>query len=198
MAASNKTDNELWIDVKNGNNKAFTLLFNRYWKKIYITAFSHLKNKELCEDIVHDIFLTLWKKRDALNINAFETYIIAAARYHVYKVSKSVRAKNIFFSTNPSIFVNDIDINDGEDKLVFDDMNASLNTCIEQLPNRCSEIFKLSRIEFLSNEEIANKLNISKRTVENQITYALHHIRIFLKEKSYLLSILFFFFVHHH
>lgn len=192
MPAKNKTDNQLWEAAKTGDASAFTILFNHYWEKIYTAAFSYMHNKEICEEIVHDIFLNLWQKKETLNIHNFDAYVVSAARYHVYKALKSSYFKKIYFSTDPSVFPHQIDYNKGEQKLVFEEMESCIDDCIEQLPNRCSEIYKLSRKEYLSNDEIASKLNISKRTVENQITYALHQIRMFLKATAIFLLLCFF------
>lgn len=77
--------------------------------------------------------------------------------------------------------------NSGEEKFDYEELEANINSFLEELPNRAREIFILSRKEHLSNDEIANRLSISKRTVENQITNALKHLRISLKHISIVL-----------
>lgn len=191
MSANNKTNNELWEAARTGDAKVFAILFNHYWAKIYAAAYSYIYNKEICEEIVHDIFLNLWQKKETLDIRNFDAYILSAARYHVYKALNSSHFKKIYFSTDPAVFPHQNLYNEGEEKMIFEEMESSIDFCIEQLPNRCSEIYKLSRKEFLSNDEIARQLNISKRTVENQITYALHKIRVFLKATAIFLIFVF-------
>jgi RNA polymerase sigma-70 factor (ECF subfamily) len=72
-------------------------------------------------------------------------------------------------------------MNDGELNIRYQELEKSVDRELEELPRRCKEIFTLSRREQLSNDEIASRLDISKRTVENQLTYALRHLRLSMR-----------------
>lgn len=178
------TDEALWNSVKNNDSRSFVVLYNRYWKKLYKTGDYYLKDSDTAEQIVHDVFVVLWRRRQYLEIKNFANYIHVTARYHIFKELKARKISPIEYIEN----YDDIDIetsrNQAEEKLDYKDFEDSLAQCLKPLPKRCREIFWLSRIENLSNEEIAEKLGISKRTVENQITHALKHIRVSLHDIS--------------
>ncbi len=176
------TDDELWKNVVGDDSRAFTVLYNRYWKKLYKTAEHYLKDINTAEQIVHDVFVVLWKRRKYLNIKSFANYIHVTARYHVFKELKARKISPIEYIENYEGYTVDSTYNQAEERLNYNDFETQLSECLKPLPKRCREIFWLSRIENLSNDEIAEKFGISKRTVENQITAALKHIRASLQE----------------
>lgn len=173
-----RPDTELWEEVANGSSAAFSLLFDRYWSIIYKTVFSYIKDGAQSEEITHDIFLNLWRGRHTLIIQSFPAYLRAAARYHVYRFMKSAK-------TSPIDYIDDWEAisapevtNAGDEKIAVAELETDMDGLLAALPPRCREIFLLSRKENLSNDEIAGRLGISRRSVENQITLALKHLRV--------------------
>lgn len=176
------SDSELWDAIAADNSKAFDILFERYWTTIYGTAFSYLKDPEICTQIVHDIFLKIWEKRGIYQIGNFKQYLTSAARYHVYKQLRARKASALtYVGDYESFAVSQQSHNGGDEHLSFLELEHELNTTLIKLPKRCQEIFALSRTDQLSNEEISKRLGISKRSVENQLTTALQFIRTYLK-----------------
>jgi RNA polymerase sigma-70 factor (ECF subfamily) len=169
------------------------MLLKRYWKQLYITAHAYLKDNEACESVVQDIFIYLWEKRKTLTIESFEKYLNASARYNVYKQLKLARLSPVNYQAPSEIVENGCAHNAGEQNLSAFELLQDVNVCLGLLPNRCREIFVLSRINQLSNNEIAEKLHISKRTVENQISHALKHLRTSFKYSGVLLLLFSFF-----
>jgi RNA polymerase sigma-70 factor (family 1) len=171
------TDSELWTAVVADSSRAFVVLYNRYWHKLYLAAKKHLNDENAAEEIVHDVFVALWQKRHTSNILDFKKYILVTTRYHVFKRIKAIATEKVDFyeelPEQPAL----VAVNDADVKLNYEDLQTELSKLLQQLPRRCQEIFWLSRVDNLSNDEIAEKLNISKRTVENQITIALKHLR---------------------
>lgn len=186
------SDETLVEAMKKGDSEAFSCLFDRYWQKMYIVVFSISRDKEVCSEIVHDIFLNLWLKREKLQIEYFKGYITASARYHVYRHVKNVKKKTIEYREELD-YGNLVAVNDGESNIRYRELEKKVEKELEELPCRCREIFILSRMEQLTNDEIAARLDISKRTVENQLTHALHHLRISLKNLSVFLVFYFFY-----
>jgi RNA polymerase sigma-70 factor (family 1) len=174
-------DDKLWDEIVNNDPKAFAALFNQYWSKLFTTAFFHLKDQEACSEIVHDIFLNIWMKRDHLKIECFPNYLTAAVRYHIFKYIRSQKAVPLEYTEELEDCTMASCMNNGGDKLIYNELETEVYTYIKKLPKRCQEIFLLSRKANLSNDEIARQLGISKRTVENQLTYALQHLRISMK-----------------
>lgn len=174
------SDNILLNLMKEGDSTSFNALFDRYWKMLYATVFSVCSDREVCSEIVHDIFLNLWLKREHLQIISFKAYILASARYHVYRHIKTDRKNSLEYRENLECLSQTV-MNDGELNIRYNDFEKSVDRELEELPRRCKEIFTLSRKEQLSNDEIAARLDISKRTVENQLTHALRHLRLSMK-----------------
>ncbi len=172
------TDHELWSGVTADNSQAFALLYERYWKKLYQTVRYYLKDDAAAEEITHDVFVSLWEKRKSSQIQQFQHYIQATARYHVYKYLKAAKINCVAYMDQfpelPALQVYNI----APEKLGYENLESQLAGLLQQLPRRCREIFWLSRIDHLSNQEIADRLHISKRTVENQITVALKALRV--------------------
>ncbi len=175
-------DNELFAAVKLNDKKAFNLLYERYWEVIYKNAFLYLHDAEACMSIVNDIFVNIWKRRNDLNIIVFKNYVTAAARYRVYNYLKSNNTSHLTYIDDYAEFVDlCVEQNAAPDNLYGVELEKDLDLLLVKLPARCKEIFLLSRIDHLTNKEIALKLSISKRTVENQLSYALRYLKSFLK-----------------
>lgn len=179
MMKNRLTDPELWEAVKKGSDLAFKTLYERYWSKVYTTAYAYLKDREICEDITHEIFLTLWMRRERLEISSLQAYLTSVSRYEVYRQLKLV--KNVYVENTEDLeYICPVN-NDGESRLHQLDLKSAVHNFLELLPKRCREIFLLSREEHFTNQEIADRLSISRRSVENQITIALKHLRASLK-----------------
>jgi len=180
------TDHELWEAIKNNDEKAFAKLFYRYSTKIYSKAYSYLRDKEVCEQIVHDLFIGLWNGRHTLEIQSFSAYLTSAARYKIYKHRYAAKVVPIEYkeSLEDTAYLHSTSQNEGYNKLVSEEMELKVDSCLATLPERCQEIYIMSHRQQLSNDEIADELGISKRTVENQITNALKHLRFSLKDIS--------------
>lgn len=185
-------DHELWEAIQGNSERAFATLFHRYSTKIYSTAYSYIRDPVVCEQIVHDIFITLWSGRHTLQVQSFKAYLTSAARYRVYKHIADSKVYPIDYkeSMDDCIYANNTSQNAGYHNLINKEMELEVDSYLANLPQRCKQIFLMSRRQLLSNEEIANELGISKRTVENQITYALRHLRFSLKDVSVILIIL--------
>ncbi|MBK0379721.1 RNA polymerase sigma factor [Mucilaginibacter segetis] len=179
MTKDLRSDEALWDAVRHDNEIAFNELFERYWVRLYNTCNRYLKNRENSEEAVHDIFLNLWNRRKDLEIISFEHYLLNSIRYLAYN---HLRAKKLSVISFEDVLLNDKpDTSKADDKLTKQELEDEVFVYLHQLPKRCQQIFKLSRFDNLSNDEIADQLGISKRSVENQITLALKHLRVCLK-----------------
>lgn len=184
------SDVQLWASIRQDDESAFNELFKRYWIRLYKTAYQYLKDKESSEEVVHDVFLNIWDRRSELEILTFSSYMLTAIRYQIYNRMRAAKSPLIY--GDDSIEVQNVpDYNTGENKIEEQELHREVYNYLQSLPKRCQEIFCMSRIEQLTNQEIAGRLGISKRTVENQITVALKHLRGCLKHLASV-AILFF------
>lgn len=162
--------------LRNGDESALTDLYNKFWQALFISAFNIIKDKELCEDIIQDIFMNIWHNREKLEIRiSLKGYMYACARYQVFNHIKKNKDRiqvelfddleKRFQYTTP------------ETEMMHQELVLQINSIVETLPEKCQLVYKLSREEQLSHKEIAERLNISVKTVENHITKALHSIK---------------------
>jgi RNA polymerase sigma-70 factor (family 1) len=182
------TDTELWEAIKLDDKKAFNMLFERYWSVMYTSAYNHLRDTELSANAVHDVFVNIWEKRGIFEITSVKNYLTSSARYHVYKSLKERKRSTVMYVDHYNEEVTTPDENSAENKLTRLDVENAVGEHLLKLPKRCREIFLLSRMQHMSNDEIAIQLGISKRTVENQITHALKYLRMHLDKIAILLT----------
>jgi len=188
MLNKSLSDPELILAIINNDEKAFNELFERYWARVYVVACKYVKDEELSLEITHDIFLNIWNKRHQLHINSFKNYVLTAASYHGLRKRQTQKAKPLLYVEDLGYTENEIrainqpvTINAGETSIQTQELDTEVDALLNKLPKRCREIYLLSRKENRSITEIAAMLNISKRTVENQLTYALKHLRTSLQ-----------------
>lgn len=187
-------DPELWSAIQSDDDQAFRELFEKYWYKLFKTAIKYLGDEHTSLEIVHDIFITIWDRRHQLVITSFSAYLLTAVRYNCYKYSKTRETDVDKIDASQS----GIDLllpaaeNFALTRYRKDEIFFKLEQCLQPLPARCKEIFILSRKEDLSNDEIAERLRISKRTVENQISQATRFLKSQATMKDFLyISLLF-------
>jgi RNA polymerase sigma-70 factor (ECF subfamily) len=172
----NTTDQELINLLRRGNEAAFSMLYKRHWADLYKFAFSILRDQDACKDIIQDVYVWIWNHRQSLEIQSPKSYLKTAVKY---KIANYIRSGNIRESFFEEVAKFNYDKSmPGEDELAeLKELNTIIQLTVSSLPLKCREIYRLSREEKLSNREIAEKLGISVKTVENQITIALHRIR---------------------
>lgn len=182
----NANDLELIRQINMGNKMAFNALFDKYWKDLYGFAFSLYKQKDLVEDCLQEVFATIWERHDTLEIKNPKAYLFQAVRF---QVASQIRKIKLDDSTDA--IINSLNYSDKiQHQLELDELLLQIDDITKELPKRCAQIFQMSRFEHLSNKEIAAKLNISIRSVENQITKALQKIRVRLNRDIHFLLFL--------
>ncbi|MBB6126344.1 RNA polymerase sigma factor [Mucilaginibacter lappiensis] len=191
MIKSLPPDNELFAAVKLNDKRAFNLLYERYWAVVYKKAFLYLHDTEACMGIVNDIFVNIWEKRNVLDIITFKKYLTAAARYRVYNLIKANSASPLTYIEDYEKFADlNAEHNNAEDHIQALELSNDLDQLLSKLPARCKEIFLLSRVNNLTNTEIALRLSISKRTVENQLSTALRYIKPHFKHYTTIILVI--------
>lgn len=172
------TDEYLFSLVQNDDEKAFTELYERYWKKLLVRANLLLDSQEEAEEIVHDIFVSLWRKRATLRIlHSFHAYIAAMLQYGCFSVLAKRKRLHITKITDEVQETGDLST---QQWLDFDDLHEELEMAVRRLPDKCQLIFRLSREQCLSDKEIAQKLQLSVNTVRTQMHRALQRLKISL------------------
>jgi len=187
-----QNDQILISALKNGDISAFDKIFHLYHKRIFSFCKNHFHSHHDAEEVVQDVFLKLWQKKHCIDTDQnFDAYLYTIAKNTIYDSLKKL-IKNKFEAEYES--KNSYGINDIERTLFYNDLEKVYSETLNQLPKRRREIFHLSRNEGLSNKEISERLDISIKTVENQITMAIDHFKKALPSKIiYMLAIMAFF-----
>lgn len=169
-------EQELIVSLQRGSMDAFTSFFQTYSQKLYHFSYSYLKSETDAEDLVQEVFLKLWENRSGLKTGtSFQSYLFTIAFNSIRKSfnKKALHEKfriDLFeslASENPSI----------EMQSDFEALILKLDALIDQMPARRKEIFLKRKKEGKSVREIASDLNISPKTVENQITEAMKNLK---------------------
>lgn len=168
------SDDELVDLIRVDDHKAFKTLYNRYWPTLYQSAYNVCRDRETCMDICQEVFVWFWEHRGSVHFVAtVKGYLLAAVKYKMISHLRKGLVKDKFdLSAKSSSEAYTI-----EEAIELKELQSIILHFVNALPPKCAEIFRLSRNEHLSNKEIAHKLAISEKTVENQITIALKKLK---------------------
>lgn len=171
----NYTDTDLIALLKEDEDRAIEHLFRQHYAYLCKAAYKILPDANLVEDMVQEVFMELWRKRNQVNIKtSIKAYLRRAA---VNKTLNYIRDQKIILEDNeklPTLKSKTPSINQ---KIEAAELQVLIDKAIDGLPEKCRLIFVLSRFEDMSYKEIAQQLDISVKTVENQISKALKHLR---------------------
>ncbi len=166
---------------------AFEEIYNRYWDKLYTAAYKRVQLKEVSEELVQDLFTSLWVNRNKVDIRtSLASYLFTSIKYLVLNYMQKEMVRSNY---RESLSGNRID-NSTEETVLLNDLALNINAAVEQLPDKCKSVFELSRKEYKSNKEIAAELGISEKTVENQLTKALKRLRLGLNSLLWTLMVI--------
>jgi RNA polymerase sigma-70 factor (ECF subfamily) len=161
--------------LQENEEAAFTEIYQQYWKLLFSVAANKLTDVFEAEEVVQDVLADLWIRRHSLSIeHSLKSYLAAAVKFKVYtRLAKRYRQA----AREAGLSVPEIDHFSPEEQLHYRQLQQELFALAQELPEKCRLIYQLSREEGLSNREIAEKLSISQKTVETQITRALKKLR---------------------
>ncbi|MEN7547728.1 RNA polymerase sigma-70 factor [Rapidithrix thailandica] len=186
---TNYESEKKWVRaLAQGCRQAYRHLFDVYHKKVYHASRKMGLSHEDAEGVVQDVFLALWEQHKqldpSLSVNAL--LITIAKRNIIKKIRKA--ALNIQYY-EWVVHRNEAQVNTTEDEVIFTDLEAYVQQGIDQMPSARKEIFLLNKKQGMTSEEIALRLNLSKRTVENQLYRASKFLKDHLAKESYLQKI---------
>nr|WP_121269201.1 RNA polymerase sigma-70 factor [Pedobacter schmidteae] len=177
------TDQQLLDLILEGDRKAFDQIYIRYWKRLLTYSGKIVRDEEEAQDIVQEVFVSFWKRRSELgDLDCLSSYLHGAIRFRSLGYIRSNLYKHNYLESLKSFFEEGTDmVNEHIDR---EELNAVIHSEISKLPPKMREIFILSRMEQMSHREIAERLNISDKTVKKQINRSLNLFRLVLDEKS--------------
>ncbi|HZI24905.1 MAG TPA: RNA polymerase sigma-70 factor [Chryseolinea sp.] len=168
---------------------AFEEIYLRYWKKLYSAAYKRVQSREISEELVQDIFTSLWINRHVLKIEMLSAYLHSAIKYKVINHLEKEMSRRVYAQSQAKSLVS-VE-NSTEDSVYLNELNLALEKEIQKLPPKRKQIFKLSRQEHLSIKQVASYLGISEKTAENQLGKALKELKVNLKHFNFFMITLF-------
>ena len=175
--------------LKQGDVDAFSIIFKHFYKDLVLFGGSFLPDKVACEDIVQSIFLKLWNDRNTISIDSsLKSYLLKAVRNGCLD---EIRHRNIVHEHEADSFLHGVlgDI-DTEKYVLYSDLQEHLQRALTKIPEQNREAFVLNRFEGLKYREIAEKLQVSERTIEVRISKAIDLLRKYLQEFLIVLLLL--------
>ncbi len=176
MSFESLTDNDLLDLLREGNDDAFTEIFNRYWKPVLAVAANKTGDLDEAEDIVQDLFISLWKRRENLQLtSSLGSYLAVSAKYKVIKVlAGRHRILSLEAGSQEAALTS---ASGTESAIEMEQLTCQVSEAVESLPEKCKIVFRLSRESGYSHKQIAQQMAISEKTVEAHISRALRAIR---------------------
>lgn len=170
--------------LREGDRSAFDELFRTHYKYLVVIAHKYLHDTDEARDMAQDVFMDLWNRREKVNIQDSLKFFLRRA---VINRCLATRRKSSRMTIDSERISKDTQTSDNTtNQVAYNDLNRHIKGIIAALPERCRAIFILSRQEQLSHKEIAAKLDISTKTIENQMTKALKIMRLELKAKGFI------------
>ncbi len=169
-------DLTLFGQVKTGDFSSYEIVFKKYYKELYRFAFTYVRNGTIAEEMTQEIFLYIWEKRQKIKIHTtLKTYLYSAIKNKCLNYIKLELPKQQSMTDVSEVMlsVSGERFDEGENER----LKQYIQTAVDALPKKCRKIFMLSRNAGLTYEEIADELDLSKKTVENQMGIALKKLR---------------------
>jgi RNA polymerase sigma-70 factor (ECF subfamily) len=171
---SNNIDIKTLEALKNGNHQAFETVFIAYYSKTRNFIYEYLKSELDAEELTEELFVSLWENRANINTSkSFNSYLHTIAYNTAINFIKHKYVKDSYLSNISEVGYS----HTTEEELIAKELGLLIDDTVSQMPEQRKQIYVLSRNEGLSNSEIAEKLNTTKRNVESQLSLALKEIR---------------------
>ena len=168
-------DKEVILQMSQGDQQAYEQVFRRFYPKVHRFVSMLLKNEDDADDVCQMIFLKVWNKREKFTgIADFDSYLFILAKYTVINFISTKHIIPIDIDSIPDPYANAAS---PHDDVVAKDTQLLIDMVVENMPQQRQAIYRMSREEHLKNDEIALRLGIQKKTVENHLNLALKEIK---------------------
>lgn len=168
------TDDELFSAMQRGDGNAFEQIYKRYWPGLYAVVYQRLSDRGRTEDVLQEIFAYLWTKRAVLEVQNLKSYLYGMARYQVLQLVTRSKPPTAFFESFENLLLY---AETPDEKIIAKELYEWVFRYAETLPEKKRAIFLLHIRDKYTTREIAEKLSISQKTVQNQLGSALKGLK---------------------
>jgi RNA polymerase sigma-70 factor (ECF subfamily) len=176
----NDSDQQLWNAIRQSDEKAFSELFNRYWSTAHRIAYSKVRSLETTQEIVQELFITLWDKRETLMVQNMPAFIATCIKNKAIKYIESQIVKEKYWTYYKNYIPQTESVTESE--LDYNELKEAIEAEVERLPAKSKKVFQLNRLQGRSVSEIASMLNLSEKAIEYHLTRSLKHLRLHLRD----------------
>jgi RNA polymerase sigma-70 factor (family 1) len=180
-------DHDLLQLFTQGDYTAFSKIYEKYWKGLYTMAYSRLKDKKQSKDIVQDLFVTLWERRDNLHIENLDRYLYSSVRYNVLKQIANHKITVDFFDVLENL---PLQSSSADSNIISRELLEAYHALIEKMPPQRKKIFQMRFERNMKTKAIAEELDITQKTVQNQLLTSANQIRSLVTTLLVFLSFL--------
>jgi RNA polymerase sigma-70 factor (ECF subfamily) len=185
----NILEQNLWTKIREGDLRSFELLFNTYYKGLYLYAYDLVRSKQDAEENVMDLFQALWSNREIINIHtSLKAYLFRSIHNQCINF---MQRKEIVTRRNTAYLDDALCEKDQQilvkemyalDRLIGLELEKTIEEAVSGLPDQCREVFRMNRFEQMKIRDIAARLNLSESTVKTQLFRAVDKLRQILKK----------------
>jgi len=176
----NLSDTTLITGIKSGDYQKFNILFFRYYACLCSFVSGIVKDQLAAEDIIQDLFIRIWEKRSNLQIHEnVAGFLYTAAKNAALNHLRGEKSRK-----NLQLNIPKVDLSVDGEFLEHEEFKRMLNECIDRLPDRCRQVFVMERMEGYKQKEISEKLDISVKTIKNQLWKAVKYLKACLEKNN--------------
>lgn len=169
----NQDDESIWRNIQQKDIKTFESYYKEHYKSFFLIACKYLKDSTLAEEVVNDVFIKIWEDGSNISINiSLKSYIYKAVINRSINILQKIKKEQKLQEDLHFIFDQSYELVQIEEN----ELAIRLYAAIDNLPEQCRKVFELSRFERLKQQEIADRLGISIKTVKNHVTHALKEL----------------------
>ncbi|MDB5119640.1 MAG: polymerase subunit sigma [Sphingobacteriales bacterium] len=181
-------DLEVLRGIREKNKDVFEALYKRHYKKLYLLAFRYTRNRESSEEIVQDVFIKIWDRAGSLTITqSLDNYLYRAV---INTSLNFIKRQKSLMNHQETYTLNFAEAEITEDDQKLEKQIICLEKALEILPPQCKKVMMMSRFEKMKQQDIADQLNISIKTVKNHLTYGFKKLRDSLSAESLFIILL--------
>jgi len=164
-APINFSDSPVRID-----KETFEAAYHLYWEKVYAVCYNQIRETEPAKGMVQDIFKSLWERREELELDKIENYLVRAAKFKAFEYIRNKVSRKQHVTVK--LQGDNMQSNCTEERVLYNNLKEKVNVLVDTLPPQCKKVYRMSREDGLGNKEIASLLLITERAVEYHITRA--------------------------